>query len=162
MDHALIVLLGMLGLRVGEACRARIEELSMQFGHRVLLVHGKGGKDALMPLPPAVARSIDLAIEGRSSGPILLTRVGTPMNRHAAARTIDRTARNARIGQHVHPHVLRHAFVTTLLDAGVPLRDVHIAARHADPRTTTRYDRARANLDRHAVYLLAAFMAGAA
>jgi hypothetical protein len=35
--------------------------------------------------------------------------------------------------------VLRHAFVTA--DAGVPLRDVQIAARHADPRTTTRYDR---------------------
>jgi integrase/recombinase XerD len=33
--------------------------------------------------------------------------------------------------------------------------------RHADPRTTTRYDRARRNLDRHAVYVLAAWMAGA-
>jgi hypothetical protein len=33
--------------------------------------------------------------------------------------------------------------VTTMLDAGVSLRDVQIAARHADPRTTMRYDRAR-------------------
>ncbi|GAA1936992.1 hypothetical protein [Nocardioides marmoribigeumensis] len=39
------------------------------------------------------------------------------------------------------------------------LRDVQIAARHADPRTTMRYDRARNNLDRHANYVLAAFMA---
>jgi hypothetical protein len=31
----------------------------------------------------------------------------------------------------------------------VDLRDVQIAARHADPRTTMRYDRARKNLDRH-------------
>jgi integrase/recombinase XerD len=38
---------------------------------------------------------------------------------------------------------------------------VQIAARHADPRTTTRYDRARRNLDRHAVYILASYMAGA-
>jgi hypothetical protein len=30
---------------------------------------------------------------------------------------------------------LRHTFVTTMLDAGVDLRDVQIAARHADPRT---------------------------
>ncbi|WP_405181993.1 site-specific integrase [Nocardia sp. NBC_01377] len=37
---------------------------------------------------------------------------------------------------HMHPHLLRHTFVTTLLDAGVELRDVQIAARHADPRTT--------------------------
>ena len=42
---------------------------------------------------------------------------------------------------------------------GVDLRDVQIAARHADPRTTTRYDRARQNLDRHPNYILAAYMA---
>jgi integrase len=36
-----------------------------------------------------------------------------------------------------------------MLDADVDLRDVQIAARHADPRTTMRYDRARQNLDRH-------------
>jgi integrase/recombinase XerD len=43
--------------------------------------------------------------------------------------------------------------------AGVDLRDVQIAARHADPRTTMRYDRARQNLDRHPNYILAAYMA---
>ena len=50
-------------------------------------------------------------------------------------------------------------YVTTMLDAGVDLRDVQIAARHADPRTTMRYDRARQNLDRHPNYILAAYMA---
>jgi integrase/recombinase XerD len=59
----------------------------------------------------------------------------------------------------MHPHMLRHTYVTTMLDAGVDLRDVQIAARHADPRTTMRYDRARKNLDRHPNYILAAFMA---
>jgi integrase len=59
---------------------------------------------------------------------------------------------------------LRHrrpagAFVTTMLDAGVDLRDVQIAARHTDARTTMRYDRARKNLDRHPNYILAAYMA---
>ena len=39
------------------------------------------------------------------------------------------------------PHSLRHSLITAPLDAGVALRDVQIAARHADPRTTTRYDR---------------------
>ena len=42
--------------------------------------------------------------------------------------------------------------VTTMLDAGVDLRDVQLAARHADPRTTMRYDRARKNLDRDPNY----------
>jgi site-specific recombinase XerD len=59
----------------------------------------------------------------------------------------------------MHPHMLRHTFVTTMLDAGVSLRDVQIAARHADPRTTMRDDRARKNLDRHPNYILAAYMA---
>jgi integrase/recombinase XerD len=54
---------------------------------------------------------------------------------------------------------LRHTYVTTMLDAGVSLRDVQIAARHADPKTTMRYDRARKNLDRHLNYILAASMA---
>jgi integrase/recombinase XerD len=47
----------------------------------------------------------------------------------------------------------------TSFDAGADLRDVQIAARHADPRTTMRYDRARQNLDRHPNYILAAYMA---
>ncbi len=48
------------------------------------------------------------------------------------------------------------------LHAGVPLRDVQEAASHADPRTTMRYDRARVSFDRHATYIVAAFVAGAA
>ena len=46
-----------------------------------------------------------------------------------------------------------------MLDAGVDVRDGQIAARHADPRTTMRYDRARQNLDRHPNYILPAYMA---
>ncbi|HZA59653.1 MAG TPA: tyrosine-type recombinase/integrase [Solirubrobacterales bacterium] len=72
------------------------------------------------------------------------------MDRHCATRRLRCLARAAGIStQRMHPHKLRHTFVTTMLDAGVDLRDVQIAARHADPRTTMRYDRARKNLDRH-------------
>jgi integrase/recombinase XerD len=53
-------------------------------------------------------------------------------------------------------------FITAALDAGVPLRDVQEAASYADPRTTIRYDRARGSLDRHATYIVAAYVAGAA
>src|SRR5438034_132129 len=68
----------------------------------------------------------------------------------------------AGLAQAVTPHTLRHAFITAALDAGVPLRDVQEAASHADPRTTMRYDRARGSLDRHATYIVAAYVAGAA
>jgi integrase/recombinase XerD len=52
--------------------------------------------------------------------------------------------------------------MTAALDAGVLLRDVQEAAWHADPRTTMRCDRARGSLDRHATYVVAALIAGAA
>jgi integrase/recombinase XerD len=58
------------------------------------------------------------------------------------------------------PHSLRHAAITNALDAGVPLRDAQILARHADPRPTEHYDRARGNLDRHGVHFLTAYVAG--
>jgi site-specific recombinase XerD len=97
---------------------------------------------AMVPLPPAVGRANDRAVSERTAGPILLNRAGTRMDRHAATRRLKHLAKSAGIRMpRMHPHMLRHTFVTTMLDAGVPLRDVQIAARHADPRTTMRYDR---------------------
>jgi integrase/recombinase XerD len=159
-DFALVAMLGLLGLRIFEATGADIGDLGEEHGHRVLRVCGKGSKVVLVPLPPAVGRAIDRAIGIRTSGAILLNSRGARMDRHAATRRLRNLASAAgvRIGR-THPHMLRHTFVTTMLDAGVDLRDVQIAARHADPRTTMRYDRARNNLDRHPNYILAAYMA---
>jgi integrase/recombinase XerD len=124
-----------------------------------LKTRGKGGKTVLIPLPPAVARAIDRAVDGRDHGPILRNVHGVCMDRHAATRRLKLLAGGAGIRiARMHPHMLRHTFVMTMLDAGVSLRDVQIAARHADPRTTMRYDRARKNLDRHPNYILAAYM----
>ena len=66
-------------------------------------------------------------------------------------------AKRAGIGA-VHPHMLRAAFIMCALEAGVPLREVQIAARHADPRTTTVSR--RQSFDRHAAYVVVAFVAG--
>ena len=112
----------------------------------------------LIPLPPAVARAIDRAVAVATTGPPAATPAygwtGTPPP--AGWVLADEAGIRARRDA---PHMLRHTFVTTMLDAGVNLRDVQIAARHADPRTTMRYDRARKNLDRHPSYILAAYMA---
>jgi integrase/recombinase XerD len=146
--------LGLLGLRIFEATGADITDLAEEHGHRVL---GSGTK--LVPLPPAVGRAIDRAMATRTTAPILLNTRAGRMDRHAATRRLRRLAEAAGVRlPRMHPHMLRHTFVTTMLDAGVDLRDVQIAARHADPRTTMRYDRARKNLDRHPNYILAAYM----
>jgi integrase len=144
-DFALVAMLGLLGLRIFEACGANVEDLGEEHGHRVLRVVGKGTKVVLVPLPPAVGRAIDRAVDDRESGPLLRNQLGGRMDRHAATRRLRRLANTA--GVHLprmHPHMLRHTFVTTMLDAGVDLRDVQIAARHADPRTTMRRPRTEA------------------
>jgi site-specific recombinase XerD len=161
-DHALISLLALNGLRVSEAIGAKIEDLALERGHRTLTVLRKGGKTVVMPLAPRTARAIDLVVGERFEGTILYGNDGRSLDRHAAARIVRRIAKAAGIAKHVGPHTLRHGFITAALDAGVPLRDVQEAASHADPRTTMRYDRARVSLDRHATYIVSAFIAGAA
>lgn len=160
-DYALVALLGLLGLPIFEATGLDIGDLGEEHDHRVLRVIGKGGKTVLVPLPPAVGRALDRAIGDRATGPLLLNRRGVRMDRHCATRLHRLAASAGPRMPNVHPHMLRHTYVTTMLDAGVDLRDVRIAARHADPRTTMRYDRARKNLDRHPNYILADYMASA-
>jgi integrase/recombinase XerD len=147
---------------VSGATGADIEHLGLERGHRTLVITRKGGKVVAIPLAPRTARAIDLAIGERAAGPLFTAADGRRLDRHGAARVVRRVTRRAQIAKHVSPHTLRHAFITAALDAGVPLRDVQEAASHADPRTTMRYDRARTSLDRHATYIVAAFVAGAA
>ena len=123
---------------------------------------GHGRSEQLKAERKKASRAIDRAADSRERGPLLVNREGRRMDRHAATRRLRALALVAGLStDRMHPHMLRHTFVTTMLDAGVDLRDVQIAARHADPRTTMRYDRARTNLDRHPNYILAAYMASA-
>ncbi len=105
----------------------------------MLRVRSKGSKVVLVPLPPpSGGRSTALSEAGyqvrscSTGGEPGWT--GMPPTRRLRNLAC---AAGVRIGR-THPHMLRHTFVTTMLDAGVDLRDVQIAARHADPRTTMR------------------------
>jgi site-specific recombinase XerD len=162
-DHALSCLLGLLGLRVSEALNLDVEDMGSSRGHRTLRILGKGSKLAFLPMPPPVARAVDRAVGERTAGPILLNRAGTArMDRFAATRIVKRLAKASKIEVRISPHSLRHACITAALDAGATLRDAQVLARHADPRTTQRYDRHRHNMDRSAAYLVSAYIAGGA
>ena len=133
-DFALVAMLGLLGLRIFEANTADIGDLGEEHGHRVLRVCGKGTKIVPVPLPPAVGRAIDRSIGNRTRGPVLLNISGARMDRHAATRRLRHLTEAAAIQvARAHPHMLGHTFVTTMLDAGVDLRDVQIAARPCRP-----------------------------
>jgi len=159
---ALAFLLGINALRASEAAAVQIEDYAETLrGHRVLHLVGKGNKSATMPLTVPVLRVLEACRGERTSGPLILRpQTGKPIDRRDAYRMVQRIASAAGIPRHISPHSLRHAAITNALDAGVPLRDAQILARHADPRTTEHYDRARGNLDRHGVHFLTAYVAG--
>ena len=159
---ALAFLLGINALRASEAAAVHIEHYADTLrGHRVLHLVGKGNKPATMPITVPVLRVLEACRGQRTSGPLVLRPLsGKPIDRRDAYRMVTRIAKTARIPRHISPHSLRHAAITNALDAGVPLRDAQILARHADPRTTEHYDRARGNLDRHGVHFLTAYVAG--
>ncbi|WP_156354276.1 tyrosine-type recombinase/integrase [Gordonia sp. HS-NH1] len=159
-DLALVLLMGHMGLRVSEACGLDVEDCAViTEAHRCVRFVGKGGKPALIPLPPVVQRAVDDAAAARSTGPLLVRRDGSRMTRRSADRVVKRLAKTARItGVSVSPHTLRHTFVVGALDAGAPPRTVQLSARHADLSTTLRcYDRGRHVLDDHAAYVVAGY-----
>ncbi|MGF1596888.1 MAG: tyrosine-type recombinase/integrase [Acidimicrobiales bacterium] len=106
-DHALISLLALNGLRISEALGADIEAIDMDRGHRTLAIVRKGGKHVIIPLAPRTARTLDLYLGERTSGPIFLGANGQRMDRYAADRTVKRLAKRAGIAKRISPHSLR-------------------------------------------------------
>ena len=164
LHELLVCLLFFNGLRVSEAAAADVEDLAEHQGHRVLAIRGKGNteKNHRVPLNAPTIAALDRWLHerariaaGADTGPLLLSpTTRRPLTRQAIYGQINRLARSAGLGE-LTPHGLRATMVTLALGAGMPLRDVQDSARHADPRTTRRYDRDRHSLNRHAALRLA-------
>jgi integrase-like protein len=134
-------------------------DLGEEHGDRVLRVCGKGSDIVLVPLPrQSAGRStaqqapVPAARSCSAAAPPGWTGTPPPDGSRLAEHAGIRSSR-------AHPHMLRPFTCHCHARRGVDIRDVQIAARHADPRTTMHYDRARKNLGRHPNYVLAAFMA---
>ena len=105
LEHALISLLALNGLRVAEATGAGIGHLGLERGHRTLTITRKGGKVVTIPLAPRTARAIDLAVGERTDGPVFLAGDGAAAGpaRCRADRPQGRPPRRDRQGRHA-PH----------------------------------------------------------
>ena len=162
MTHAMICLLGLNGLRIGELLAADIEHLSHQRGYRTIhLPHRKGGKVGTLSLAVRTSWAVEQAIDGRQTGPIMLGRDGGRMSAGAARRTVRRLAKQCGIKKRIHPHSFRHTFVTMALDAGVAERDIVDSTGHQDSRMLRFYDRNRGAIERNATHAVAAFVGAA-
>ena len=140
-------------------CAPRVESPNQDAGYDSLTFIGKGGKPADIPLPVPVMRAVRVIVVGRTSGPLLLDRAGNALTCLDARRMVNRIAKTAGC-RHITPRGLRRTFCTAGLVSGLPMRDMQIAMRHADPRTTGLYDMAKNNKDRHAGHRVASFRAG--
>jgi integrase/recombinase XerD len=176
-NSALAALLLFTGARVSEACGACLADLSMDRGHRVLLVKRKGSdKKQPLALPPPVLERLDTYLAARDDferlpalagttgrdRPLITTATGKPVRPADVWGLMRRLGRAAKLPPELvgkmGAHSMRHSFATLYLDAGGNLRDLQDAMGHKDPRTTRRYDRARGKLDRSPGYTLAAYL----
>ena len=158
---ALAYLLGINALRASEAAAVRIEDYADTLrGYRVLHLVGKGNKPATMPVTVPVLRVLEACRGQRVCGPADPAASLGPTDQ--PARRLPDGHQNRHGGRDPPAHQPPLAAARgdhQRLDAGVPLRDAQILARHADPRTT-EHTTARGNFDRHAVHFLTAYVAG--
>jgi len=143
-DLAVLEVLYGTGLRVGECCALTVGDLDLERGHVTVL--GKGSKERRVPLnEPAIAaleEYLDLARPMLATGAsppdvVLLNRRGRPLTTRDARRILERHP--LADGRALHPHALRHAYATHLVEGGADLRVVQELLGHADLATTQVY-----------------------
>jgi integrase/recombinase XerD len=144
-DRAMLELLYAAGLRVSELVSLSVNDVHPET--RMVLAHGKGAKERIVPLgaPAAAALKLYLAsarqalLRGRRSRDLFVTRRGRRMTRQGFWKLLARHARAAGLARRVSPHQLRHSFATHLLAGGADLRVVQALLGHADVTTTQTY-----------------------
>jgi len=137
-DLALLEILYGCGLRSAEACDLKVDDVRRDEG--VLVVHGKGRKMRLVPFAPATLTAIDrwLVIRQACDNDYLLLTAGQNRLDTSDVRRIVKAA-GKRAGVSVHPHQLRHACATHLLNHGADLRSIQEFLGHSSVTTTERY-----------------------
>lgn len=143
-DAAIVALLLHAGLRPGEVCDLRLDEIKLGARSGSVRVHaGKGGRSREVPLNSDARKAIRSWIEVRpetESDRVLVGRRGGPLRDRGVRRVIGRLARASGLdNQGVSPQTLRHTFAKALVDSGVTLDRVALLLGHAHLSTTTRY-----------------------
>ncbi len=163
MVEALICLLGLNGLRIGECLNVNVEDIQQENGYTTVKLHNrKGGKVGVLSLAIPTAWAVKGAIGDRTAGPLLLGLDGNRMSCGSARRTVRRLARTTKIDKRLSPHSFRKTMITMALDAGVPERDIIDSTGHESYSMLSYYDGNRGGIERNATHAIAAYVGAVA
>lgn len=147
-DRAALELLYGAGLRAAELVGLNLDDVDLP--RRLLRVMGKGGKERVVPFgrPAAAALAAYLPVRAgwrakahdlNGGEPLLVNQRGGRLSDRSLRRIVDQAVRRAATLRRLHPHSLRHAFATHLLEAGMDLRAIQELLGHASLATTQKY-----------------------
>lgn len=137
-DRAILELLYASGLRASELSQLTLYSVSDE----VVKVHGKGGKERLVPLGKPALIAVDSYLNYRETFTherLFLTDKGRPMDRVAIWKVVKEAAKKSGLKKNIFPHTLRHTFATHLLEKGADLRVIQELLGHGSIATTDRY-----------------------
>lgn len=143
-DWALVTLLFGCGLRISEALSLKNRDIANK--PEILRIIGKGNKERLVPVLPAVWNAIEKYISVRPFGNMSDDHVfrsvrGLPMSPRMAEKVIENLRNYLQLPDYVTPHALRHTFATALLSDGADLRSLQELLGHESLSTTQLYTR---------------------
>ena len=141
-DWALVTLIFGCGLRISEALS--LKNMDVHSRPDVLRILGKGSKERIVPVLPAVYDAIDKYVALRPFGnaptdELFRSVRGLPMSARMAEKVIEKIRKYLQLPDYVTPHALRHTFATALLAGGADLRSLQELLGHASLSTTQLY-----------------------
>ena len=152
-DRVIFELLYGCGIRNSELCGLNMA--SIHWANDAILVRGKGKKERLVPLGDEAAAAIRAFLPLRAErlvkagkgplagdGPLLTNarmRGDCRLTTRSVGRIVKATALSRGLPADVHPHTLRHAFGTHMLEDGADLRAIQEMLGHERLSTTQRY-----------------------
>ncbi len=152
-DRAMFELFYSSGLRLSELTGLDLDHINLQTGEAQ--VTGKGRKTRIVPVGRQALDAVTawlpqrLALMSRRDGipgearddsaALFISQRSSRLTPRSVQLRLDRWARQAGLGQHVHPHMLRHAFATHVLQSSGDLRAVQEMLGHASISTTQVY-----------------------
>jgi integrase/recombinase XerC len=142
-DTALFTLLYGCGLRIAEALALDVRDAPVLGGEAMLRVIGKGSKERIVPVLPAVREALAawllLHPDRQPGSPLFLGARGKRLDAAVAQKVLRDFRRLNGLPEHATPHALRHSFATHLLAGGADLRSIQDLLGHASLSTTQRY-----------------------